>query len=309
MSDDPVRVMRHDGQMLEVLAPGGACRVPLRPGLEVVPGDLVRLVDGVAVGVEPRSGVLRRRDPEGGEQLLAANVDVVAAVCGLDRPVRAGRLQRTAALAWDAGALPIVVLTKADLVDEAEALAASSAAADAVPGTDVHVVSVADQRGVDDLRRALTAKATVFVGESGAGKSSLVNALVGQHVADTAEVRAGDAKGRHTTTTRQLHELPGGGAVLDSPGIRAVALWVDDDAVDAVFPEVEALAASCRFRDCSHGGEPGCAVVEGVDPARLESWRDLRAEVAALERSEHERRRAGRRGSRMVREVKRFKDR
>ena len=154
----------------------------------------------------------------------------------------------------------------------------------------------------------------MLLGESGAGKSTLVNALVGTDVAATAEVRAGDAKGRHTTTTRQLHPLPGGGVLLDSPGIRAVGLWVDPEAVDAVFPDIEALAEGCRFRDCAHGDEPGCAVLAAVEegelaPERFEQWRSLRREAEHAAETAQERNRKGRQFGRMAREAQRLKRR
>ena len=307
MNTDRARVMRHDGFLLLVLGDGGAKALPFRRGLEVVPGDWAVISDGTVIDVEPRRGLLRRRDSGGDEQLLAANVDVVAAVCGLDRPVRSGRLQRIAALAADADAELIVVLTKADLADDAAASAADAAVA--VPGVAVHVVSTTSGDGIAELRSALADCSVVLVGESGAGKSTLVNALVQEDVAAIGDVRKGDAKGRHTTTSRQLHQLPSGGVILDSPGIRSVGLWVDDDAVDAVFTDIDDLAADCRFRDCTHDQEPGCAVRESVDPSRLDAWRQLRNEVAALERTEHERRRDGRRGGRMSREAQRFKRR
>ena len=307
MTVERVRVARHDGPSLQVLGEGGATTAALKPGVEAVPGDWAFVEDGVVVGIAPRTGVLRRRGHDGTEQLLAANVDLVLAVCGLDRPLRAGRLHRTAALAWDAGAVPVVVLTKADVVDDADQ--AADAAAAALPGCDVHVVAASSGAGLDELRAAVAGRATVLVGESGAGKSTLVNALVGADVAATGAVREGDAKGRHTTTRRELYELPGGGVLLDSPGIRAVGLWVDADSVDAVFPDIEELAERCRFGDCRHTGEPGCAVVAGADPGRLAAWQELRREVESVERTEHERRRDGRKQSRAIKEYKRLKDR
>lgn len=301
-----MRVARHDGPSLQVLGASGPATAALKPGVEAVPGDWALVEDGVVVGIAERTGVLRRRGHDGTEQLLAANVDLVLAVCGLDRPLRAGRLHRTAALAWDAGALPVVVLTKADVAD---ADRATEAAAAALPGCEVHVVAATSGAGIDDLRAAVAGRATVLVGESGAGKSTLVNALVGAEVAATGAVREGDAKGRHTTTRRELYELPGGGVLLDSPGIRAVGLWVDAEAVDAVFPEIEELAAQCRFGDCHHTGEPGCAVVAGADPGRLAAWQELRREAESAGRGEHERRRGAGKGGRSVREGRQPKGR
>ncbi|HSL57951.1 MAG TPA: ribosome small subunit-dependent GTPase A, partial [Acidimicrobiales bacterium] len=281
----------------------------------VVPGDWVLVADAVVVAVLPRTSLLRRRDPTTeAEQLLAANVDVVAVVCGLDRPVRHGRIARTAAMAWDAGATPLVVLTKTDLVDDADAIAERVEAEN--PGVDVLTLSAPEGQGLDDLAAHVRDRTVVLVGESGAGKSTLTNALAGTDVAAVGEVRAGDAKGRHTTTTRELHLLASGGVLVDSPGIRAVGLVSDADAVAATFADVEDLAEMCRFTDCGHTNEPGCAVTDAIrsgqlDPARLASWRALRreAEAAAVRADAVERRRRGKQFSKMVREVKEHKGR
>jgi ribosome biogenesis GTPase len=306
----PARVVRHDGVAVLVVGPRRVEHVPVRSSAgSVVAGDWVVVAGGAVAEVLPRASLLRRHDPDrGDDQPLAANLDVVAVVCGLDRPVRPGRIARTAALAWDAGAVPVVVLTKADLLDDAGAVAAEVAAA--TPGADVLAVSATDGAGLDALREQVRGRTVALVGESGAGKSTLTNALVGDTVAAVAEVRAGDAKGRHTTTSRQLHLLADGGVLVDSPGIRAVGLVADPDAVDATFADVDELAAVCRFADCAHDTEPGCAVTAAVAtgelPAdRLARWRALRreAESAALRADEAARRREGRRLARRVREV------
>jgi ribosome biogenesis GTPase len=309
----PGRVVRHDGVKVLVAFPDQRA-VDMAPGLEPpVVGDWVAVVEDVVVAVLPRHSLLRRRDAHADqEQALAANVDVVFVVCGLDRPLRGGRLQRVAALAWDAGATPVVVLTKADLGDHVEGVVQD--VRDDVHDVDVLVVSAVDGTGVDDVRAAARDRTVVLLGESGAGKSTLVNALVGTEVAATGAVRSGDAKGRHTTTTRQLHPLPGGGVLLDSPGIRAVGLWVDPEAVDAVFPDIEALAEGCRFRDCAHESEPGCAVVEAVgtdalSPERFEQWRSLRREAEQAAETAQERHRKGKQAGRISREAQRMKRR
>jgi ribosome biogenesis GTPase len=251
-------------------------------------GDFVVVsAEGAVVAVLPRSGLLRREDPGGGVQPIAANIDAVLIVCGLDRPVKTGRIQRSVALAWDAGAVPVVVLTKADVHEDPDEMARS--VADATPGVDVLVVSSVGGRGVEDVRAVAAGRTILFLGESGAGKSTLANTLVGEDVAATADVRAGDSKGRHTTTARQLHPLPGGGVLVDTPGIRAVGLWVDPDAVAASFDDVEELAEGCRFTDCAHDTEPDCAVRAAVDagtlaPARLEAWAALQREARAAAR-------------------------
>jgi ribosome biogenesis GTPase len=286
----PGRVIRHDGSALLVATPDGIEAVSYDPTREPVPvvGDWVALESGQVTGVLERESLLRRRTAGADSaQPLAANVDVVLLVCGLDRPVKAGRIQRGATLAHDAGAVPKVVLTKAALHDESGPLVDTLTAA--VPGIDVIVTSVRESVGLDELVDAIRDRTVVLLGESGAGKSSIVNALLGEGAAATGAVRAGDAKGRHTTTSRYLHVLPGGGTLIDTPGIREVGVWVDPDAVNATFPDVEALAADCRFRDCNHAGEPGCAVKAAVAEgtlaaARLEAWRSLMAEAQAVER-------------------------
>lgn len=313
----PGRVVRHDGAALTLALPGGIRQLHLARPLDPPPtvGDWV-VVDGdVPVHVLPRTSLLTRRAAQGGDpQPLAANVDGVLVVCGLDRPVRAGRIDRFVTLAWDAGAVPTVVLTKADLADDA--LADARAVTAAHPGVDVVVTSVVAGRGLDDLRAAVAGRTVVLVGESGAGKSSLTNALLGTAVAATGAVRRGDAKGRHTTTTREAHLLPGGGVLIDSPGLRAVGLSSDPDAVAATFSDVEALAAGCRFADCAHDHEPGCAVraavEEGALPAeRLAGWRALEREAAAAElrAQPHLLRARNRRFGRLAREAQRRKGR
>jgi ribosome biogenesis GTPase / thiamine phosphate phosphatase len=153
----------------------------------------------------------------------------------------------------------------------------------------VLVVSTVDGDGLDGVREVAAGRTILLLGESGAGKSTLANALVGEEIAATGDVRAGDAKGRHTTTARQLHPLPGGGVLVDTPGIRAVGLWVDPDAVASSFADVEVLAEACRFTDCAHDTEPDCAVRAAVEtgdlaPGRLEAWAELQREAAAAAR-------------------------
>ena len=303
------RVLRHDGVALAVVGPEGPTTVELTHRIEPEPtvGDWVALAGHEVVGVLPRSSLLRRRSAHGEEEHpLAANLDAVLIVCGLDRPVKTGRIQRSAALATDAGAEPVVVLTKAALADDADTVADDVRAAN--PGLDVVVTSVQEGRGLDALRSLVAGRTVTLLGESGAGKSSLVNALVGAPVAATGDVRAGDAKGRHTTTTRELHLIPGGGVVVDTPGIRAVGLAVDPEAVRGAFPDIEELAEGCRFGDCAHDTEPGCAVTDAVASgdlaaSRLESWRELRAEAeaAALRARPREQRRKDRQRSRAAR--------
>jgi ribosome biogenesis GTPase len=281
------RVIRHDGVALLVATAHGVRSLPWRRTIEPAPlvGDWVVTMPDVVVSVLPRTGVLRRRDPRSAlEQPLAANVDTVLITCGLDRPVRLGRIQRAVSLAWDAEAVPLVVLTKADLRPDAPAVAREIV--DAATGADVVLTSATTGIGIVELRQRLACQTAVLLGESGAGKSTLANALIGEEVAAIGGVRAGDAKGRHTTTSRRLHPLPGGGVLIDTPGIRQVGLWIDADAVDATFEDIDELATTCRFSDCAHAGEPGCAVAAAVAAGevvaeRVAAWQRLREEAQA----------------------------
>ncbi|MGH9209446.1 MAG: ribosome small subunit-dependent GTPase A [Acidimicrobiales bacterium] len=293
----PGRVVRHDGVAVSLITPDGPAQVPVRGTVDPRPvvGDWVVVSSGAVARTLARSSLLRRREAgRDAEQPLVANVDMVLAVCGLDRPVKPGRIHRAVTLAWDAGAVPVVVLAKADVRDPADAAAEADSAAAAAPGTDVIVTSAITGEGLDRLCELAVDRTIVLIGESGAGKSSLANALTGQSVAATAAVRSGDAKGRHTTTTRQMHLLPSGGVLVDTPGLRAVGLWADTEAVDAAFDDVEALAAGCRFNDCKHAGEPGCAVTAAVDDGglpreRLDAWVALSREAESAARRADER--------------------
>lgn len=316
------RVLRPDSATALTLLTDGPALLPVRPQQRpVTVGDWVLESGGRIAAVLPRSSLLQRRDPTtGNAQLLAANVDIVALACGLDRPVKAGRIERAAALAWDAGATPLVVLTKTDLV--ADPVAEADRVSGAHPMLEVITTSTATGEGLDRLRSMAAGGTLVLLGESGAGKSTLVNALcegprataAAGPVEATGQVRKGDAKGRHTTTHRYLHLIPTGGCVIDTPGLREVGLWGDPSSVDRAFSDIDALAAGCRFRDCTHEHEPGCAVQEAVDdgqlaPDRLRHFHALRLEArsAALRADEHARRQEGRRFGRMAREAQRLK--
>jgi ribosome biogenesis GTPase len=216
------------------------------------------------------------------EQVVAANVDVVFIVQGLPLDVNARRLERYLATAWESGASPVVVLTKTDLVHDLEPhLAEVEAVAFGVP---VHAVSNVTGDGLEALRAyAEPGRTVALIGSSGVGKSTLVNTMLGADVLETRGLRA-DGLGRHTTTRRELVLLPGGGVVLDTPGMRELQLWDVDSGLEQAFADVEELAAQCRFTDCAHEGEPGCAVLErGTLPAdRWESYLALQRELAAL---------------------------
>jgi ribosome biogenesis GTPase len=304
----PGRVARVDRGACLVFTAAGSERSPGAPGL--VTGDWVALSGDVIAAVAPRRSAVTRADPSGaGEQVLAANVDAVFVVHGLDRPLRPGRLERGFVLAWETGAEPVLVLTKSDLVADPDAAAAEATAL--APGVPVHVTSAPNGLGLDGLLDTLDGRRTAaLLGESGAGKSTLVNALAGAEVLPTAAVRAGDAKGRHTTTARHLVPLPEGGVLVDTPGLRQLGLWSGEAGLSATFADVEELAAACRFSDCAHGGEPGCAVAEALadgrlSPRRLAGYDKLQKELEHAEgrRAEHERRAEDRRFGRMYKQI------
>ncbi len=219
------------------------------------------------------------------EQIVAANVDVVFLTAGLDGDLNARRLERYLTLGWESGAEPVVVLTKTDLCDD---VAAAVLEVEAVAvGVPVHPVSSVTGEGVEPLRRYFVEGRTVAaLGSSGVGKSSLVNRLAGDELMAVGELRA-DGRGRHTTTTRELLLLPGGGLFLDTPGMRELRLWESDSGLEATFEDVAAAAARCRFSDCAHETEPDCAVREAIADGsltadRLASWRKLQNELRHL---------------------------
>jgi ribosome biogenesis GTPase len=200
-------------------------------------------------------------------QVLATNVDLAVVVEGLHPEPDLGRIERFLALAWDSGAMPLVVLSKADLVPDAAEVAADVAAV--APGVDVLVVSAETGAGLDDVRGHVTHGRTLaLLGPSGAGKSTLTNALAGVTVMPTRALRA-DGKGRHTTAHRELVVLPGGGLVIDTPGLRSVGLTDVSESLDLVFSDVDELAEQCRFADCVHETEPGCAVRDALESGEL----------------------------------------
>ena len=263
------------------------------------PADLPAVGDWVAVrdaedaaaatihSVLPRQTAFSRKAAGGGvEQVVAANVDVVFLVGAFGADLNVRRLERYLAAGWESGADPVIVLNKSDLADD---LAGATAEVEAIAfGVPVHAVSAAEGTGLDGLARHLEGNRTAaLLGSSGVGKSSLVNRLLGSERQDVAALRA-DGRGRHTTTYRELIPLPGGGLLLDTPGMRELGLWDAGDGVDQTFADVAALAADCRFSDCAHEGEPGCAVLAAVEegrlPAeRLESYRKLLRELQHLD--------------------------
>jgi ribosome biogenesis GTPase len=240
-----------------------------------------------------RRGTVSRRAAgrKADEQVVAANVDTVFLVSALGEIVRGlspRRIERYLAMVWEAGATPVVLLNKSDLSasPDAEALVIR----ERLPLVDVIIVSALRDEGLDSLAPYLRPAQTIaLLGSSGVGKSTLINRLVGQAVQRVGEIRDVDGKGRHTTTSRQLVELPGGALLIDTPGMREIQPWTDEAGIDQVFDDVRALASECRFADCTHAGEPGCAVQDAVaggrlDEDRLEHYRRLMRELAYEER-------------------------
>ena len=258
-------------------------------------GDWVAL-DGedLIVAILPRRSVFKRMAADASrlkpgiddEQIMASNVDVALLVAGLDNDFNLRRIERYLAVASSSGITPVVVLNKSDLADDVDG---RLVAVDAIaPGVAKVAVSARTGAGLDDLRAYLRPGWTAAIlGSSGVGKSTLVNALLGEERQATAEVRVSDSRGRHTTTHRELFELPGGALLVDTPGIRALEVLGADVGVEASFDDVIEIAAGCRFSDCGHISEPGCAVRVALDDGRLtedrlESYRKLEHEAARL---------------------------
>jgi ribosome biogenesis GTPase / thiamine phosphate phosphatase len=246
--------------------------------------------------LERRTGVSRKAAFHAvEEQVLAANVDVVFLVAGLDGNFNLRRLERYLATAWESGAQPVIVLSKADLCEDVPAAIAE--AETVALGVPVHAVSCVTREGVDELNAYLAGNRTVaLLGSSGVGKSTLINCLLDEDVQATADVRR-DGRGRHTTTTRELVLVPGGGLVLDTPGMRELQLWDVTEGFGTAFGDVEALFEHCRFRDCRHEREPGCAVKRALadvslDPDRYRSYQKLQRELRMLELRQDQRARA-----------------
>jgi ribosome biogenesis GTPase len=248
-------------------------------------GDWVGVRETTITTILPRRGAFLRKQAGLGsdEQVLAANVDTAFLLAGLDDDFSLRRLERYVTTAWESGAEPVIVLTKADLCDDvADALLQVESVAIGVP---VYPISNVTGVGIDELETRLRpGRTAVLLGSSGVGKSTLLNRLAGSELMRTRDVAA-DGTGRHTTTHRELVRLPGGALVIDTPGLRELQFWEGD--LTAAFEDIELLAADCRFRDCAHAREPGCAVLAAVDNGtlsldRLRSWRKLQRELEAI---------------------------
>ncbi len=253
-------------------------------------------------GLVTRKGAFSRRavlsggmpDTDGkiDEQVLAANVDTVFLVSGLDKDFNLRRIERFLSAAWDSGATPVVVLNKADVCDDVEGhIGDVEGVAFGVP---IHAVSAVTGEGLDALWRHIVPGSTAaFLGSSGVGKSTLINSLAGEERLDTGGIRLDDSKGRHTTTHREMVMLPGGGILIDTPGMRRLKMWDEGDGLSKTFEDVEEIMTQCRFTDCGHNSEPGCAIKaaldEGtLDPKRWNNYLKLQKELAHLERRKDE---------------------
>ncbi len=253
-------------------------------------GDFV-LIDYVESGDSritctlKRKTYFSRRDPDKGkgEQAVAANFDYVFIMQSLNNDFNSKRLERYLTVAGQSGAKPVIVLTKADLTDDylPYILDVSRVA----QGVEIHIVSAKTGFGIDELSKYLVkGKTLVFLGSSGVGKSSLVNALAGQEIMDTNGIREDDSKGRHTTTHRELIRLENGVMIIDTPGMRELGMWDISEGLGEAFEDVEKFTCQCKFRDCKHENEPGCAVLKAVetgelDPERFQSYKKLKSEA------------------------------
>jgi ribosome biogenesis GTPase len=292
----PARVSAQHRGEYDVLTERGELRVRVTGRLRheaASAADLPAVGDWVALREETIQAVLPRRSAfarkvawsQTEAQVLAANLDTVFVVSGLDGDFNLRRLERYLTLAWESGASPVLVLTKADLcADVATVLFEVEHVALGVP---VHVVSNVTGAGLEELSTYLVpARTVVLLGSSGVGKSTLANRLLGQELQATKEI-ADDGRGRHTTTSRQLIRLAGGALLVDTPGLREIQLWDADEGIQEAFADVDELAADCRFNDCAHMREPGCAVQAAIDEGRLprerlQSYRALQRELRRL---------------------------
>ncbi len=301
---EPARVVAEDRGSYEVVATGGQLRATVsgrfrfesgdNPAAFPAVGDWVALDGGttreaVIHAVLPRRTALLRQaaGKRTQAQVVGANLDVIFVVASLNHDLNLRRLERYVAAAWESGAEPVVLLSKADLGGDPESALVAVAAVAA--GAAVLVVSSFDGRGVDEVERRIgVGRTAAFVGSSGVGKSTLLNRLAGEERALVRAIRDDDARGRHTTTRRQLHLLPSGGLVLDTPGIRELSVW-DGEGLEHSFGDIDAIVSRCRFGNCSHNGEPGCAIAAALLDGSLAadrhaSWRKLVQEVADHDR-------------------------
>jgi ribosome biogenesis GTPase len=288
------RVLAEEGEFLAQLAGRIRYRTEDRDDLPAV-GDWVVVAPRPAenratiLAILPRRTILSRKEAgrTAEEQILATNLETVFVVTSLNQEFNLRRIERYLAVVWGSGAQPVVLLSKADLCPDVDAVRARVERV--VPGALVHSVSAVSGQGLESVRQYLRpGRTAAFIGSSGVGKSTIINALAGEAMLRVQPVRATDDRGRHTTTSRQLIVLPGGGIVVDTPGMRELQLWESSAGLAHAFDDLEALAQECRFRDCRHRGEPGCAVARAIEDGalsreRLENYRKMEAELRFLE--------------------------
>jgi ribosome biogenesis GTPase len=276
----PARVVEQQRNAYRVVAADGehAAHVSGRLAFAAAPGELPAVGDWVALAattihhVLPRASAFQRKAPDGRVQTICANLDIALLVNALNGDFNPRRLERYLAVARQGGAAPVIVLTKADLCDARDA---RRAAAEAIAGdAPVLTVSALSGDGLDRLAQHLPpGRTAALMGSSGAGKSTLLNAMAGAEFMDTRAISGDGKRGRHTTTHRQLFLLPSGALMLDSPGLRELSVATAEDGVSATFEDIEAIVASCRFNNCRHGGEPGCAVSTALQEGALDAGR------------------------------------
>ncbi len=255
--------------------------------------------------VLPRRSSFSRKAVLGGEktdeQVIAANIDTAFITVGIDGNFSVNRIERYLAIAYDSGAMPVIILNKVDIADDPDSIL--DEVEHVAFGVPVLAVSAKENRGIEDVAAHFEhGKTGVFIGSSGVGKSSLINCILGEDRMTTTNVRASDSRGRHTTTRRELIVLPNAGIVIDTPGLRGIAAFEDKGGIERAFGEIDSLAESCRFNDCSHTNEPGCAVIEALEKGELDRrryenyfkllrekrYQSLRTDVAARRRQERE---------------------
>jgi len=320
------RVVLVHGKIYYLRTDGGEIAAEIRGRLrhrgrespELLPaiGDWVAAGDRIHAVLPRRSKLSRKVAGDASrEQVVAANVDTVLLVMGLDGDYSPRRIERLLIMAWDSGAQPVVLLNKADLADDVET---SRAEVESVaPGVPVVAMSTLHDESLAVLDPYLRpARTLALVGSSGVGKSTLINRLAGRELLKVREVRARDDRGQHTTTHRQLVRLPEGALLIDNPGIRELQLWASSDGLDRAFEEIDEYAAGCRFRDCRHRDEPGCAVLAAVEAGELAAARlasrhamDRELDYLELRRDERARRAEKKRVAAIHKEAKRFKPR
>ncbi|KPU42429.1 putative ribosome biogenesis GTPase RsgA [Oxobacter pfennigii] len=295
----PARIISDYGQFLRVVCEKGEGLVkrPVQKAydeINLAVGDWVA-VDDLSEDQRSICFVLPRKTKfsraaagyEVKEQIVAANVDVVFLIQSLNRDFNMRRLERYLIAAWESGAMPVVVLSKADCCDDLPQKLAE--VYETAPGVDVHAISCVTGEGIDDIKKYISkGKTAALLGSSGVGKSTLTNLLAGAELLKTSEVREKDSRGRHTTTHRELILLPQGGLIMDTPGMRTLLLWEADTGMEMMFGDVEELTKKCRFYDCRHENEPGCAVKEALESGSLENtkweaWVKLQKEQEYLE--------------------------